>query len=392
MTFKVNPEFINEIKEYGEINIEDCFNCGNCTAICSLSTEKTPFPRTNIRYLQLGLEDQILQNLDPWLCYYCGECTETCPRDANPAEAMMTVRRWLIAKYDSSGHGAKLYTSSKAVWLAIIRYSLIPLVLLIIGHVLGALGVSGFERLGIVTDHVELNTFAPAIWVWIVVLIDFVILAYRLFSNLLNMHQLVMKPDKNKIPLSVYLSELKTLATHAFTQKRWRECESEDNSRWLKHLILVSGYGLSLVLIVGMLWWFQTDNIYPLYHPQRWLGYFATLALLYTSGEALVGRIQKREELHKFSHHSDWLFPAFLFFGTLTGILVHIFRYAGWPWATYIIYVIHVMIMISMLDTEVGIGKWTHMFYRPLAIYFEAVKEKAEEYRESTAEALAAAN
>jgi hypothetical protein len=41
------------------------------------------------------------------------------------------------------------------------------------------------------------------------------------------------------------------------------------------------------------------------------------------------------------------------------------------------------------LDTEVGIGKWTHLFYRPLAIYFTAVKEKAERDQLSMATAPA---
>ena len=145
-----------------------------------------------------------------------------------------------------------------------------------------------------------------------------------------------------------------------------------------------------LVLIVGLLWWFQTDKIYPLYHPQRWLGYYATIVLLYASGESLIGRIRKSEQIHKYSHHSDWLFPGFLFVGTLTGILVHIFRYAGWPWPTYVLYVVHVMTMIAMLDTEVGIGKWTHLIYRPLAMYFDAVKEAARE--EVPAEAYAPAD
>ncbi len=132
-----------------------------------------------------------------------------------------------------------------------------------------------------------------------------------------------------------------------------------------------------LVLVVGLLFWFQTDNIYPLYHPLRWLGYYATIVLLIFSGEAIVDRIRKREEIHRFSHPSDWLFPAFLLVGTLTGILVHIFRYAGWPWSTYIMYTIHVMVMIAMLDTEVGIGKWTHFIYRPFAVYLDAVKARA---------------
>ncbi len=91
------------------------------------------------------------------------------------------------------------------------------------------------------------------------------------------------------------------------------------------------------------------------------------------------------------------MFPIFLLIGAVTGILVHIFRYLGavdavWAWPTYIIYVLHVLAMIAMLDTEVGIGKWMHMMYRPLAMYLEAVKEKAREQSKVTAGALASAD
>lgn len=376
MSNRVDTNLLLELKKYGAVNVETCFNCGNCTAICPLTDDGHPFPRNMIRLVQMGLKDRILQSTDPWLCYYCGDCSTTCPREAEPAETMMAIRRWLTAQYDRSGHGASLYTSEKAVWSAILRYSMIPVVLLIIFHALTAFELEGFGR--IVTDHVELNAFAPALWVWLVVLIDFGLLAFRLFSNLIHMFQLTMGPSETRprIPLQIYIQELKTLLLHTMTQKRWLDC-GEDRSRWFKHLILISGYITMLVLIVGLLWWFQTDNIYPFYHPQRWLGYYATIVLLYGSGEALIGRIRKREQIHRFSHPSDWLFPGFLFIGTLTGILVHIFRYLVWPWPTYIMYVIHVMAMIAMLDTEVGIGKWTHLFYRPLSMYFEAVKVKA---------------
>ncbi len=158
-----------------------------------------------------------------------------------------------------------------------------------------------------------------------------------------------------------------------FSQKRWRDC-SDDHSRWFKHLLLVSGYVIMLALIMGFLWWFQTDNLYPIWHPQRWLGYYATIVLIYTSSEALWARWRKQEQLHRFSQPTDWLFPAFILVGAVTGIFVHIFRYAGWAWLTYIIYVIHVMAMVAMLDTEVGVGKWAHLFYRPLAMYLEAIK------------------
>jgi hypothetical protein len=50
------------------------------------------------------------------------------------------------------------------------------------------------------------------------------------------------------------------------------------------------------------------------------------------------------------------------------------------------------MAMIAMLDTEVGIGKWMHMMYRPLAMYLERVKERAREIEVSAEVSPAAAD
>jgi len=374
MSTRVDPILLDEIKEYGAINPEACFNCGNCTAICPLTTDDHPFPRSTIRLLQMGLRDQLLESADPWMCYYCGDCTRTCPKGAEPAETMMAARRWLTAQYDGSGLGAKLYTSERAVFRLVARYVGLTLVAFVVYHAL-----TGFDR--IVTDRVELNTFAPVLLVWAFVLVHFAFLGFRLVKNTLNMAKRVMRStnEQMKIPLSVYVSEFKEFATHFITQKRWRDCNDVDHSRWLKHLLLVSGYVTMLVLIVPLLWWFQTDNLYPLYHPQRWVGYYATIALLFASVEILIGRYRRREEIHRFSHPTDWLFPTFILVSSVTGILVHIFRYAGWPWPTYIMYVVHLMAVLAMLDTEVGIGKWTHMVYRPLAMYLDAVKKRARQ-------------
>ena len=373
MNNRVDPNLLLELKDYGAVGAEICFNCGTCTAMCPLTDDEHPFPRNMIRLAQLGLEDRIMESTDPWLCYYCGDCAQSCPREAEPGETMMALRRWLTAKYDKSGHSARLYTSEKALWYTIARIALITLAAFVLFHL-----ITRFDR--IVTGTVELNTFAPVMLVWVIVLAHGAYLGYRMLSGVIQMFKHVMAPIINEIdvPLYIYVQEFKEFILHFFTQKRWRDC-GEDRSRWLKHLFLVSGYITMLVLIMGMLWWFQTDNLYPLYHPQRWLGYYATIALIYGSVEILVSRKKKNEQMHRFSHPSDWLFPLFILTGAVTGILVHIFRYAGWPWPTYIIYVIHVMAMIAMLDTEVGIGKWAHLFYRPLAIYLDAVKTRVRQ-------------
>ncbi|MEJ2596737.1 MAG: 4Fe-4S dicluster domain-containing protein [Anaerolineales bacterium] len=380
MATRVDPSLMHELKAYGAVGIEKCFNCGNCTAICPLTSDDHLFPRNMIRLAQLGLKDRLIASVDPWLCYYCGDCSATCPRGAEPAETMMAARRWLIAQYDKSGQAKKLYTSEKKVVLTILRTALLPLVLLIAYHLL----TQGSK---IQTDRVVLNDFAPVMWVWVLVLLHFAYLGWHLIKNSATMIGNVLGPKTShaSIPTGAYIAGAKDFVIHFISQRKWwSTCDPEEHkteiARWFKHLLLMTGYVIMLILIVPLLGWFQTDKIYPLYNPQRWLGYYATIVLIFTSIEIIISRLKKQEQVHRFSHPSDWLFPGFLLVGSITGILVHIFRYMQLPWPTYIIYTVHVMLMIAMLDTEVGIGKWTHLVYRPLALSLETMKKKAEEF------------
>jgi len=359
----VDPTLLAEIRRYGHFDVDACFNCGSCAAVCALSKDSALFPRRSMRFAQLGLREPLKRNLDSWLCYYCGDCSTTCPRQTEPGESMMTLRRWLTAQYDWTGLSRRMYLSP--------------------GWELGALAavgglvawlISSFHG-PMVLDHVEMNTFAP---VWTVHTFDMilvVVLSFFLLSNVARMWWFTMvQGGPGWRPLGAYAAELKTLILHSATQLRFGEC-GKDYGRWIKHWVLATGYVTMFTLIVGFLWWFQTDNIYPLHHPQRWLGYLATAALLYGTVEILVGRLRKGEQLHKFSDLSDWLFPILLLLTTVTGISLHIFRYAGWPQGTYAMYAIHLVVAVPMLAVEVPFGKWAHLTYRPLAIYFQAVKD-----------------
>ena len=60
-----------------------------------------------------------------------------------------------------------------------------------------------------------------------------------------------------------------------------------------------------------------------------------------------------------------------------SGIFTHIFRYAGFALCAHFMYAMHVIIATPMLVIEMPFGKAAHMIYRPLALYFQAVKERA---------------
>jgi ferredoxin len=387
---KSDPTLLAEVRKYGQFDPNACFQCGSCTVICNLTNDSVSFPRKIMRYIMFGLRKLSLSSLEPWLCYYCGDCSTSCPRETEPGEAMMTLRRFLTAKYDWTGISAKLYKSKAWQIAAILASAVFMTALIVLFH--GP----------IITDQVELNTFAPAHLVHQFDLTVAALVMIILFSNVFRMYWFTMHQSdrvnplevirgltknglgftmhegrKVKIPLRVYVTQAWQLILHAATQKKFLSCNNK--SRWIKHLLIVIGYVIMFSLVVVFLEWFQTDNIYPIYHPQRWVGYFATVVLIYFTAEILIGRIRKREEIHKFSDLTDWMFPGLLLLMTVTGITVHIFRYLGFPLTTYYIYSFHLIVAFSWLVIIVPFGKWTHLLYRSLAVYFQSVKEKAIE-------------
>jgi heterodisulfide reductase subunit C len=51
-----NLNFADDLKKYGADDFEACYNCGNCSAICSLTNKDDSFPRELIRFSVLGLK------------------------------------------------------------------------------------------------------------------------------------------------------------------------------------------------------------------------------------------------------------------------------------------------------------------------------------------------
>jgi ferredoxin len=373
-----------KLKNFGVQDASACFNCGNCTAVCSLSTEGVPFPRKVIRYLQLGLSDKLLQSPEPWLCYYCGDCSETCPRQANPGEVMMGLRRYLTARYDWTGISRRFYTSTRFEVMAI----------LFIAALVG-LGFYFFHG-PVVTDRVALNVFAPNTVIEILDLILLAVLSFFLLTNAGRLAAAVLGgPEQHPafgsadgaarrglkirgIPLSVYIREAREFLLHFLTQKRFNTCGTpSQRTQWFVHLLIMTGYSTVFLLVVVGIRWFQRDVEYALWHPIRLLGYYATFAILYGTTYAIIGRLKRSKPVYRHSHSSDWAFLILLWLTTFTGIVIHATRLLELPLTTYVVYVVHLMIAVPMLVLEVPFAKWTHQLYRPLVVYLMKVKARA---------------
>jgi hypothetical protein len=114
----------------------------------------------------------------------------------------------------------------------------------------------------------------------------------------------------------------------------------------------------------------------------RWsvhiFGYLASAGLLFTIGYAIYGRIRRTEVHLAHSHESDWIFLWMLLLVTATGVLQHILHRTGTDAAANVAYVIHLALVVPMLTLEVPFSKWSHLAYRPLAMYLGDVHRIAQ--------------
>nr|NQU93711.1 4Fe-4S dicluster domain-containing protein [Bacteroidota bacterium] len=387
MNNRVNPGFKKELQKFGmSEQWNECFHCGNCTAICPLSENEVLFPRKGIRVIQMGLKDKLASYVEPWMCYYCGECSETCPRDANPGELMMTLRRYLTSVYDWTGMSRKFYTSKWWELSYILFFALLVIVLFLIylplrpdaylmvnesgGVMLNHLvaGISGDQFIRII----EFGDWAMAI-----------IVAFILVSNILNMFYKIILSNKSfKVPFYAYFTEFWRLIYNFVTQSKFSKCD--DKNYWVGHMLLMTGYTTMFILVVVALPAFQTEKVVDWYNWQRLLGYYATFGILFFLTVVTIGRIRKKDIKLQYSHSTDWLFIIMLGLTTITGIVLHIFRLAGLPAATYYMYILHLAILVPMIMVEVPFSKWSHLAYRPFAIYFSRLKQVALSKQYST--------
>ncbi len=380
MAIRVNPKLIDDLEVYGAQDVQKCYHCGNCTAACPFSSEPYIFPRRSMRHLQMGLEKKLESGLEPWLCYYCGECSEQCPRDAEPGETMMSLRRWLTARYDWTGISRMFYRSGKFELISVIVAGLLTGLAFVLWAVFRAGGAGSIYNYDPTNTSGVSNAFLPESAIhrfdWILA----VVLLVLLLSNCARMWWFTIGRDSLgqnrtiRVPITSYITKLPLLPLHFISQKRYAQCGRK--RPWAIHLALMLSYVTMLVLIVFFLRFMQSGQ--EIDFRVHIFGYLATAGLLGTTIYAIRGRIKKTEPLYQHSHETDWLFLFLLVFVAFTGILQHVLHRVGFDAAANVTYIVHLMGVVPMLGLEVPFSKWAHLAYRPLGIYLSKVRAAAQ--------------
>ena len=378
MSYRADPRFLQELHKQGAANIDACFNCGNCTAVCPLSTDKENFPRRMIRYAQLGMRDRLAGSKELWMCYYCGECTATCPRQADPGEFMAAARRYAIARYDRFGLARLLYASG--------TFTVLFLALLAV-----ALGLFIYAFHGpMARENLRLFAFIPAEVIHTIGVAAGVIIVLAAISGMTRM---MVNIGKNGRPEGARLNWLPALwetMKEVFGQQRYRrDCEAYREPQpwyiqnWFVHASMLWGFmGLFLataldylLILLGVK---LTGTWVPVWYPTRLLGTLAGAMLVYGVTAAIVKRMRKRDEAATYSTPSDWAFLILLWLGGISGFALEVAIYLPQPYdLSYWILLAHLVIVLELL-VLLPFTKFAHVLYRTVALYLHALKPVSE--------------
>jgi nitrate reductase gamma subunit len=355
--------------------------------VCPLSEGDTTFPRKIIRYAQVGMQENLLSSKELWTCYACGECSETCPRQAEPSEFMAAARRYAIGSYDRTGLARTMYTRPVLGTAIAVFLAAFFAIFMAAGHG------------GQATGSLDLFGFVPEDLIHTTGIIVMVIVALAGLAGIVTMARQVSRAEGvgwrtvvgSRAAVGRSLGALwEAIGVESLGQRRYREdCDADQAAvplyrrRWLLHAVTMWGflgllgatildYGLALAGIKA------TGTPVPIWYPVRLLGTIAGLLLVYGSSVLILDRFRRANRSLTHSTPADWTLLALLWITGATGFALELALYLpGAPAWGYWVFLFHVAVAMELVLLA-PFMKLAHVLYRPVALFFYALARTPE--------------
>jgi heterodisulfide reductase subunit C2 len=93
---EMHSAFLNEVEEKSGIKVSACFQCRKCTNGCPVTFAMDLYPDQVIRYILLGMKDEVLKSATIWVCASCETCTTRCPNEIDIAGVMDFLKQSVV--------------------------------------------------------------------------------------------------------------------------------------------------------------------------------------------------------------------------------------------------------------------------------------------------------
>jgi len=318
-------------KELGRLSgapLNQCIQCGTCSAVCSLAPVERPFPRKEMIWAAWGLQEKLLGNVDVWLCYQCGDCSTSCPRDVKPADVLSAVRQASYRHYARPRFLGKILSDPRWLPLALA----IPVVVIIL--ILSLAGT--FEIPAGPVDYSKFFPHALLNTTFSLLTLAFYLMAFWGIGCFWKDMKKQYPGERlgKRLPLIPVFREI--LAHSSFSG-----CESQKSRKWA-HMLVFFGFALLILVTIYAIFAVQSHQ-YPLSltNPFKILGNLASLMINTGLGVALL---------------------------TLSGTLVQMARFGNWSLA-YHFYFFH-LVAVWFVIMYLPYTKLGHLFFRSTALLY----------------------
>jgi len=353
----ISPDigFKRKLTRLSGSQLNQCMQCGNCSAVCSLAPAERPFPRKEMIWSGWGLKDKLMGNVDIWLCHQCGDCSTFCPRDVKPANVISAIRQTSYQHYARPRFLGKLV--SNPAWLPL-AIAIPVLVIIAILSLAGTFKIpQGPVDYSAFFPHGLLNGTFSAITLFFYLLASFGI---GRFWKDMKRQTPPGETGRKRLPVFRVLREI-------LSHSNFSGCGSRKPGM-IAHILLFFGFTL-LILVTLYAIWATVSHNYPLpfSNPFKILGNLASVMIFSGLGIMTWQRLFNKSVFGK-SAYTDWLLLAAIALLTLSGTLVQLARFGDWSIA-YHLYFFHLVavwfVIMYMPFTKLG-----HIFYRTTALLY----------------------
>ena len=91
-----DPALLARVEKESGVKVSACYQCRKCTNGCPVTFAMDIYPDQVMRYIQLGLKEEVLASSTPWVCAACETCTTRCPNEVDIAGAMDFIKQLII--------------------------------------------------------------------------------------------------------------------------------------------------------------------------------------------------------------------------------------------------------------------------------------------------------
>jgi len=115
----LQPALADEIRRRCGQNVSLCYQCRKCAAGCPSRAFMDSTPAELMRYIQLGMADDVMKGSAIWYCLSCHTCSARCPHDIDIPRVVDTLRIIVAEKGIKSG-GRRIRLMNR-LWMSMLR-------------------------------------------------------------------------------------------------------------------------------------------------------------------------------------------------------------------------------------------------------------------------------